>query len=163
MINLFRFSIQFGIAFIFLLISTVAGWYEGSALLDNPWEWKYSTPFSQLFYGEVQSSSDISKLDYFVYSAKFQPTFPVIMVLSSLYLLILIGYYFLKRQYKWFAYFLYFLSGGLLLFSYYIYNSPTLGGQIFFYIGLVSALLCIVCAIIINFQIFNCKTTDITN
>jgi len=71
--------IQFGLITILLLFSTVAAWYEGSAILDNPWEWKYSTPFSQMLYGEVQSDSDISQLDYFVYAAKFQPAFPVIM------------------------------------------------------------------------------------
>jgi len=162
-INLFRFSIQFGIASFLLLISTVAGWYEGSAILDNPWEWRYSTPFSQLFYGEIQNGSDISQLDYFIYSAKFQPTFPVIMVISSLYLLILIGYYFLKRQYKWFAYYMFFLGGGLFLLSYFIFNSPTLGGQIFFYTWLVSAVLCIAVAIITYFQIFNRNTNDITS
>ena len=161
-VELFRLLIQFGIASILLLISTVAAWYEGSAILDNPWEWKYSTSFSQLLSGEVQSDSDISQLDYFIYAAKFQPTFPVIMVLSSLYLLILIGSYFLKRQYKWFAYYLFFLGGGLFSLSYFILNSPTLGGHIFFYIWIVSGALCMATAVITYFQIFNRNTNNIT-
>jgi len=162
-INLFRFWIQFGIVFILLLISTIAGWYEGSAILDNPWEWKYSTPFSQLLYGEVHSESNISELDYYIYAAKFQPTFPIIMVISSLYLLILIGYYSLKRQYKWFAYYVFFLGGGLFLLSYFLFNSPTLGGRIFFYISLVIGVLFIATAAITYFQNFNRNTNDITN
>jgi hypothetical protein len=157
------FIIQFGLAIILLLFSTVATWYEGSAILDNPWEWKYSTPFSQMLYGEVHSDSDISQLDYFVYAAKFQPTFPIIMTISGLYLLILIGYYFLNRQHKRFSYFLSILGGGLFLLSYFFIHSSTTGGQIFFYIWLVSSILCTVTAVITYFQILNRNTNDITN
>lgn len=160
---MFRFLFQFGIASILLIISTVAAFYEVSAIVDNPWEWKYSTPFSQFLYGEVTSNSSISQLDYFIYAVKFQPTFPVIMVISSLYLLILIGYHFLKPQHKRFAYYLTFLGGVLFLLSYFIVNSPTFGGQIFFYIWLVSGVLCIVTAVIIYFQILNRNTNKITN
>ncbi len=161
--NMFRFLFQFGIASILLLISTVAAFYEGSAIVDNPWEWKYSTPFSQFLYGEVNSNSSISQLDYLVYAVKFQPTFPVIMVISSLYLLILIGYHFLKPQHKRFAYYLSFLGGVLFLLSYFIFNSPTFGGQIFFYIWLVSGVLCIVTAVITYFQILKRNTNEIKN
>lgn len=92
-IDLLRLLIKFGTASILFFLSIVVAWYEGSTILDNPWEWKYSTPFSRLLYGEVHSASDILQLDYFIYAAKFQPTYPVIMVISILYLLILIGYY----------------------------------------------------------------------
>jgi hypothetical protein len=155
--------IQFGLATILLLFSTVAAWYEGSAILDNPGEWKYSTPFSHMLYGEVHRDSDISQLDYFVYAAKFQPTFLVIVAISSLYLLILIGYYFLKRQHKRFTYFLSILGVGLFLLSYFFIHSSTTGGQIFFYVWLVSGILCTVTAVITYFQILNRNTNDITN
>jgi Domain of unknown function (DUF4306) len=157
-IVIFWFIIQFGLATILLFFSTAVAWYEGSAILDNPWEWKYSTPFSQMLYGEVHSDSDISQLDYFVYAAKFQPTFPVIMVISSLYLLVLIGYYFLNQHYKRFAYFLSILAGVLFLLSYFFINSPTTGGQIFFYIWLVSGVLCTVTAVSTYFQVLNRNT-----
>ncbi|WP_350301383.1 YjdJ family protein [Peribacillus frigoritolerans] len=162
---MFRFSFlfQFGIASILLLISTVCALYEGSAIVDHPSEWKYSTPFSQFLYGEVNSNSYISQLDYFIYAAKFQPTFPAIMVISSLYLLIRIGYHLLKQQHKRFAYYLSFWGGVLFLLSYFIFNSPTFGGQIFFYIWLVSGVLCIVIAVITYFQILNRNTNEITN
>ena len=93
-VRLFRFLIQFGIISDLLLISTVAAWYEGSAILDNPWEWKYSTPFSRLLNGEVHNNSDISQLDYFIYAAKFHPTFPVIMVISIYICLFLLDFIF---------------------------------------------------------------------
>ena len=150
-----RFIIQFGVASFFLLFSTTVAWYEGSAILDNPWEWKYSTPFTQLMYGVVSNPSDISRLDYFVYAAKFQPTFPIIMVLSSLYLLILIGYCIFRQEKSVFAVYLSILGGGLTFLSYFISNSPTVGGQIMFYIFLVCGVFCIVTALMIYYQILN--------
>ncbi|WP_240375611.1 YjdJ family protein [Bacillus piscicola] len=144
---MFLFVIQLGIVSILLLFSTLAAWYEGSAILDNPWEWKYSTPFSQLFHGEVQNSSHVSQLDHFVYAAKFGPTFPIIVVISTIYLIVLLGYYFLKRQLKGFAYYLFFWSGVLMLLSSLISKSPTPGGQILFNMWLLSGLLCAAIAV----------------
>ncbi|MGE7920522.1 YjdJ family protein [Viridibacillus sp. NPDC093762] len=152
--------IQFVTATILCFFSTFFAWYEGSTILDNPWEWKYSTPFSQLLYGEVHSASDISQLDYFIYAAKFQPTFPAIMVISSVYMLILIGYYSFKERYKWFAYYLFILAGGLSILSYFIYISTTLRGEILFYICIVSSVLCLAIATISYFQIFNRNTNN---
>ena len=146
-------NIQFGVVSLFLLFSTVAALYEGSAILDDPWEWSYSTPFTQLLYGVVNNPSDISKLDYFVYAAKFQPAFPIIMVLSSLYLLILTGYHTFKQEKIFFAYYLSFLGGGLLLLSYFTSSSPTAGGHKMFSLFLVCGLLCIAASLIIYFQI----------
>ncbi|MDR4947204.1 DUF4306 domain-containing protein [Neobacillus cucumis] len=48
-----KIIIQFGVSSILLLFSTAVAWYEGSAILDNPWEWSYSTSFTQLLYGGV--------------------------------------------------------------------------------------------------------------
>ncbi len=36
-----RFVIQFSVSIALLLFSTAVAWYEGSAILDNPWEWRY--------------------------------------------------------------------------------------------------------------------------
>lgn len=155
--HLFRF-IRFGSAAVLLLVSAFASWYEGSAILDNPWEWTYSTPFSHYFHGAVQEKSEILELDFFIYASKFQPFFPVIMVISSLYLLITIGYLFLKRKKRLFAWYLFILGGGLLLLSYFIFNSPTLGGQLFFYIWLVSGALCVVFAVKTYYNMYNRPT-----
>lgn len=106
----------------------------------------------------------ISQLDYIVYASKFQPTFPIIMILSSLNLLILIGYKILKQEKKWLAYYLTFLGGGLFLFSYFTSNSPTIGGQILFSIFIICGLLCISAAFLINFQVLNrIKVNKVTN
>ncbi|QHE61607.1 DUF4306 domain-containing protein [Rossellomorea vietnamensis] len=37
---------QVGIGLLVLGFSTLVSWYEGSALLDHAWEWRYSAPFS---------------------------------------------------------------------------------------------------------------------
>jgi hypothetical protein len=161
--KMFWFIIQFAIATMILLFSTATAWYEGSAIVDNPWEWKYSTPFSQLVYGDVHSASDISQIDYFIYAAKFQPTFPVMMVISSLYLSILIGYRIMNPRLKRFAYYLLFLAMGLFVISYFIFNSPTIGGQILFFICLVIGVLCMVGAVLIYFQVLNRNTKNISS
>lgn len=159
-----RFVLQFSVSITLLLFSTAFAWFEGSAILDNPWEWRYSTPFTQLLYGVVNNPSDISQLDYFVYASKFQPTFPIIMILSSLYLLILIGCNILKQEKNWLAYYLTFLGGGLFLFSYFTSNSPTVGGHILFSIFIISGLLCVSVTLIIYFQILNrIKVNKVTN
>jgi len=84
--------LQLIIGIFILAVSTFIAWYEGSAIIDNSLEWKYSTPFTELF------NIDISQLDYFVYSAKFQPLFPTIMMVCVLYILSVIGYYLIKRN-----------------------------------------------------------------
>ncbi|MBS4174465.1 YjdJ family protein [Bacillus sp. FJAT-49736] len=152
---MFRRIIQFGVPSIFLFFSTAVAWYEGSELIDIPWEWKYSTPFTQLLYGQVNNPCDISQLDYFIYAAKFHPTFPIMMVLSSLFLLTLIGYYSLKQQKKLFTYFLSILGGGLFLFSYFTFHSPTVGGHLLFLLFFIYGLLCITTALILHLQISN--------
>ncbi len=160
---MFRFLPQAGVASILLLFSTVAAWYEGSAILNDPWEWKYSTPFSQLLYGEIQSSNQILQLDHFIYAAKFQPTFPVIMIISSLYLFILTGYHFLRRQHRLFTYYLSFLGGGLFLLSYFSFNSPTPGGQILFYIWVLSGGVCTITAVLFYFRMLNRNSNEVVN
>lgn len=146
------YIIQFGISIFGLLFSTVISWYEGSSILENPWEWKYSTPISQMLNGEILDKSDIVQLDFFVYSAKFHPTFPLIMLITGLYLLLLIGYYLLKDNIKKFAYYLSFLSVSLLLLSYLTFSSQTTGGYIFFISSLVVSFLFLLSAVYIYFQ-----------
>ena len=98
---MFRYISQLIIGSFILAVSTFIAWYEGSAIIENSFEWKYSTPFTKLFNIEITNGHDISQLDYFVYAAKFQPLFPAIMTVSVLYILSVIGYYLIKRNTKW--------------------------------------------------------------
>ena len=145
---MFRFIFQFGAASVVFLFSSLAAWYEGSAILDHPSEWRNSTPITQLFYGNVHESSDILQWDFFIYAAKYQPTFPMIMTVSGLYLLIFLGYYIFKKVRKWYAYYLFLISGALFLLSYFSFESSTDGGQKMFVLFSVCGSFCLLTGLI---------------
>lgn len=50
----------------YFLSAAIAAWYEGSSILEDPWEWEYSTPFSHWLNGEVTDPGDILFLDHFI-------------------------------------------------------------------------------------------------
>lgn len=145
---MFRFIFQFGAASVVFLFSSLAAWYEGSAILNHSSEWRNSTPITQLLYGNVHESSDILQWDFFIYAAKYRPTFPVIMTVSGLYLLILLGFYIFKKVRKWYAYYLFLISGALFLLSYFSFESSTDGGQKMFVLFSVCGSFCILTGLI---------------
>lgn len=51
--------------------------YEGSALLEDQFEWKNSAKVSASA-GEVTKTGDINQMDFFIYAAKFRPFFPIV-------------------------------------------------------------------------------------
>ncbi|MGQ4667019.1 YjdJ family protein [Metabacillus halosaccharovorans] len=125
-----KYWIQYVIASIVMLFSTLAAWYEGSAIRDNPWEWKYTAYFSKLLNGEITSSADLSQLDHFIYAAKFSPIYPSFIVLSLFYILILSGNLFIKSEKKRMKYFI-FLCIVTFLIGAVVSDSPTIGGRYF--------------------------------
>lgn len=128
-----KIALQGIVATLFLLIFTFCAWYEGSEILDNPWEWEYSTPFSE----KVEESKDISNLDYLVYAAKFRPMFPALMMVTLLYLVTLTGFRICKGSQNKLAFFLTGLGVLALPLSGLVWNSPTVGGNLFQSIGLI--------------------------
>lgn len=70
---------------ILFVVAAICALYEGSAVRDIPWEWAYTTPFSQLFGISIVTGQEISQLDYLVYAAKYQPVFPILMLISLCY------------------------------------------------------------------------------
>ncbi|WP_456270945.1 DUF4306 domain-containing protein [Bacillus sp. AK031] len=138
-----RIVVQFGLGLVFLLFSIFATWYEGSALLNSPYEWKYSTPFS----GLVLKASDISPLDFFVYAIKFKPTFPIVMFVSSIYLIIIGGLYILKNKSQ-VTLFLAIIAAGLILLGWQMFSATTAGAQIISYVLLSSGTVCLVLSLL---------------
>ena len=133
-----KYIIQLGTSTILFLLFTFCTWYEGTEIMDVPWEWKYSAHFSG---GEkVTDQSMISTLDYFVYAAKFKPLFPSLMALTALHLFLLISWLAGKRQKKRMAAVLFTLTGGLFLSSVMLFDSPTQGGTVFWLFGLIGSL-----------------------
>lgn len=153
-----KIIIQSSVAIMTFIGSAFASWYEGSAILEVSWEWKHTAIFSEMVNGPVTQASDILPIDYFVYAAKFLPTFPLIMLLSVLYLLILIGYILFKRNDKIFSYFATSIGILFLVLSGFVSNSPTVGLKILFISFLLIGIISI---FIVLFRIFNNMTKEI--
>ncbi|WP_186577236.1 YjdJ family protein [Aquibacillus kalidii] len=127
-----KFILSYLIAISTFIFATLATWYEGSTIIDDPWEWNYSADFTRLGNEEnITSSSQISQLDHFIYAAKFKPTFPVLMVLSFTFILMMTAYLLTKRRPKMKILFHVLLGSVLLFIGFLIQDSPTLGGKLF--------------------------------
>jgi hypothetical protein len=123
-------TIPFGLAIMFFSIATFASWYEGSELVDNSFEWKHSAVItSWLHNGEVEREN-ISQLDYIVYSIKFKPVFPIIMMISFIYMVFALGNKFLASGTNR-NLFVSLLGVLLLIGAGLISGSPTSGAKIF--------------------------------
>ncbi|WP_404824773.1 YjdJ family protein [Oceanihabitans sediminis] len=147
---MYKYVLQLIVGIFTLVVSTFIAWYEGSAITYKSLEWGYSTPFTNMLNTEITNGRDISQLDYFVYAAKFQPLFPAFMMVSVFYILSVVSYYLVKYKPKWAIGFLGLIGCIMILLSGFIFNSPTIGGRIFFWITLVSGL------ISIAFTVFVC-------
>ncbi|WP_391122263.1 YjdJ family protein [Psychrobacillus sp. L3] len=160
---MFKYVLQLIVGIFTLVVSTFIAWYEGSTITNIVWEWRYSTPFSNLFNIEITNGHDISQLDYFVYAAKFQPLFPAIMMISVIYILSVVGYYLIKYNPKWAIGFFGGIGCIMILLCGFIFNSTTIGGRIFFWITLVSVLISIAVAVFVYLRNFKHKLTIKTN
>lgn len=118
-------------AFLVFIFSTLASWYEGGQLRDISWEWKYSAVFSTWLNGPVTEASDILVIDHFVYAAKFEPLFPLLMAASLLFIILQLSDWLLKGRKTTHIIFLSLMAVGLLLMSAMLLNSPTSGLTLF--------------------------------
>jgi hypothetical protein len=146
-----RYIVQFGLGVVFLLFSILAAWYEGAEIVDSPFEWKYSTPFS----GEVLQASDISRLDYFVYAVKFKPAFPIVMAISSIYLLVMAGHYFLKNRKRFFTLYVSVIAASLLILGGVIVSSTTSGARALSYVLLSGGAICVLITLVNLFALYD--------
>jgi hypothetical protein len=139
-----KYCSQIGVGLLVFGFTALFSWYEGSALLDNPWEWKYSTPFSGMIHGSDLTQEQIVDLDFLVYAAKFSPLFPTIMIMCASYLLVLLGYRLLNH--RGFPLFLTLFGVIYLLICAFIASSPTTGGNILFWLFVLMGLFLIILA-----------------
>lgn len=144
---MFKYVIQLILGFLTLLMSTAISWYEGSGIIDNPLEWKYSTPVSQIFNIEINNGQDISQLDYFVYAAKFQPFFPAIMIVSVLYICTVVIFFIFQLNHQLAIILSGIISCVFIVISGIFFNSSTVGGNVFFWITAVGAFIFVSMAI----------------
>lgn len=148
----------FGIGIMLLLFSTFSALYEGSEITIHTDEWAYSTPFTHFFKGGVMAPEDILQLDYFVFAAKFKPFFPILVLISVVYLFTLVGYVIFKHNSKHFNYFLFFIGLMLFIVSLLLYNSFTIGGNKIFNTSLSMSILYIITGFILT--LINKKMTQ---
>ncbi|XXM73099.1 YjdJ family protein [Lysinibacillus sphaericus] len=144
-----RVVIQIGLGIGVLFFSLFATLFEGSEIVDRPFEWEYSTPFS----GQVNEAGDISKLDYFVYAIKFKPAFPIVTAISLLYLLIVAGYLLISRKRFYNLYLpilavLQFILGALM------FTATTSGAQFLSYVFIACGLVFVLAALMYHFAPF---------
>jgi len=60
--KLFKYMLQLIIGIFILAVSTFIAWYEGSAIIENSLEWKYSTPFTELFNIDITKPANSCQL-----------------------------------------------------------------------------------------------------
>lgn len=128
--NTVLFILQYVCAFLIFVFSALASWYEGSELRDLPWEWQHSAWFSKIFNDQITRSDDISQLDHFIYAAKFKPTFPILMVLSLIYIFTLTSYLLFRYNVKKLSMLLFGFGVLLFILGTVVADSPTIGGII---------------------------------
>ncbi|WP_404466734.1 DUF4306 domain-containing protein [Planococcus rifietoensis] len=150
-------------AFLVFIFSTLASWYEGEQLRDISWEWKYSAVFSTWLNGPVNEASDILVIDHFVYAAKFEPLFPLLMAASLLFIVFQLSAWLLRNRKTTHIIFLSLMAVGLLLMSAMLLNSPTLGLTLFSgFFGLLG-LLTLVLILYRNNQKWMCRAAERSN
>lgn len=141
-----KYLLQLMVGVAIFFVSTFFAWYESSEITENPFEWRYSTPFTNLFVQEIVNGKDISQLDYFVYAVKFKPLFPAIMFVSLIYLLSVLGMYLIKMKLKATTPF-WGCTGLILLFSSVVISqSFTIGNSVFFWIASINGMIFLVVA-----------------
>jgi len=123
-----KYVVQYIVVFGILIFSTIAAWYEGSAIRFNSFEWRYSAFFSKMLNGNIHDRADISQLDHFIYAMKFSPAFPILMVCCFAYLLIMSSYLVLRKSPKKLVILHLALGAWYLLLGALTSDSPTVGG-----------------------------------
>lgn len=118
-------------AFLLFLFTSLISWYEGGQLRDHSIEWKYTAIFSSWINGEVTSSSDILVIDHFVYAAKYEPLYPLLMAISFFYLIFQLAFLIIKKSRMLHHTFLVLATVGSFTMCILLLNSPTTGFKLF--------------------------------
>ncbi|GGE57146.1 DUF4306 domain-containing protein [Priestia taiwanensis] len=86
-----KYSIQLFSGIILLVAVMLMSWYEGSVIIENSIEWKYSTPFTQFFNVHISTGKEIFYIDYLYYSLKMNPIYLCIALMSVVYIISLLS------------------------------------------------------------------------
>jgi Domain of unknown function (DUF4306) len=125
--------------------------YEGSNLIEDPFDWQESSLFTNLLVSNPKYPEDIIWLDYFVYAVKYYPIYPVLTLISLLGLLLFVMGTKLKSSNLFNV--IEVVIGGLMIFTALsFFSANTIGSEIFKYTILLSGLIFIMQAIFIGYK-----------
>ncbi|WP_433746386.1 DUF4306 domain-containing protein [Falsibacillus pallidus] len=93
----FRYPALSFTLFLFFLVLAYINLYQGSELRDAKLEWNHLAKFTFLFHGAPIHPDDINLLDYFIYSAKYFPSWMAVMIV--VFVLFIVSIFILLRQY----------------------------------------------------------------
>ncbi|PAD21482.1 DUF4306 domain-containing protein [Terribacillus saccharophilus] len=132
--------------------------YEGSNLIDDPFEWPRSTPFTHLLVSNPVFPQDIVWLDFFVYAIKFYAVYPIMTLISAALLLGLTIQKMNKSKQVYSNIFGIFLGVIMLYTSLAFFSAQSLGSAVFRYTLLFIGLMLVLSA---SYSIFRYKTSKV--
>lgn len=131
-------------AFVTFVLATLVSWYEGAQLRDVPWEWKHTAVFSNWANDGFTNANNLLAIDHFVYAAKFEPLFPLLMASSFLWMVFQLIFWLFKGRRAARNTLLLFITIASFAMCGILFDSPTTGFKLFslFYglVGLASIL-----------------------
>lgn len=118
-------------AFIVFLLAALISWYEGGQLRDNPLEWPHTAVFSNWANDGFTHADNLWVLDHFVYAAKFEPLFPLAMVISFFYIVFQLVFWLFEERRTVRNAILLLMAVASFTSCYVLIDSPTTGFKLF--------------------------------
>lgn len=127
-------------AFVVFILAALISWYEGGQVRDEPGEWRYTAVFSNWANEGFTNADNLWVLDHFVYAAKFEPLFPLVMAISFYFVLFQLTFWLLRGRRTVRNAILLLIASISFLTCYALFDSPTIGFQLFaFLFGITGA------------------------
>ncbi|EIM05381.1 hypothetical protein A1A1_16490 [Planococcus antarcticus DSM 14505] len=127
----FRNMVLFIGAFVLFIFATLVSWYEGGQLRYKSVEWEHTAFFSNWTNDGFTNSENLLTIDHFVYAAKFEPLFPLLMAASFLWMVFQVAFWIFKRHRVANNTFLLFMAMTSFVMCPILFNSPTTGFKLF--------------------------------
>lgn len=118
-------------AFVVFILAALISWYEGGQLRGEPWEWRYTAVFSNWANEGFTNADNLWVLDHFVYAAKFEPFYPLVMAISFFFVLFLLTFWLFRGRRGVRNAILLLVASISFLACYALFDSPTIGFQLF--------------------------------
>lgn len=118
-------------AFLLFIFAMLVSWYEGGQLRDRPLEWENTAVFSNWINNGATNAENLLVIDHFIYAAKFEPLFPLLMA-SSLFWIVFHLIFWLFKGYRVARNtFLLLIAIGSFVMCSILIDSPTIGFKLF--------------------------------